>query len=64
MKRLYILLCTALALCLCSCGGPKLKCNFSSADISALENEHLALAGFAARQGLSDGIHIPLKTNC
>ena len=64
MTRLYILLCTALALCLCSCGGPKLKCNFSSADISALENEHLALAGFAARQGLSDGIHIPLKTNC
>lgn len=64
-KRLTVFtLLTSLALSLCSCGGSGLKCNFSSADISALEDEHLVLAGFAARQGLSDGIHIPLKTNC
>ena len=41
-----------------------LKCNFSSAQISTMEGEHVSLAGFAARTKLSDGIHIPLKTSC
>ena len=38
-------------------------CNYTSADISTLEDEHVVLAGFAAREGLSDGIHIPLRTH-
>ena len=48
----------------CACERTQLTCNFSATDISALEDEHLVLAGFAARQGLSDGIHIPLKSSC
>lgn len=48
----------------CACSNqPALKCNFTSTDISTLEDEHVVLAGFAARNGLSDGIHIPLRTH-
>ncbi|MBO4264145.1 MAG: neutral/alkaline non-lysosomal ceramidase N-terminal domain-containing protein [Bacteroidales bacterium] len=46
-----------------SCSGPSLTCNFRSADISTTPDEHVVLAGFAARQGLSDGVHIPLRTS-
>lgn len=41
-----------------------LKCNYSSADISIKETEHVSLAGFAARTKLSDGEHLPLLTHC
>lgn len=47
----------------CSCPTPALKCNFTSADISTLEDEHVVLAGFAARNNLSDGIHLKLRTH-
>ena len=50
-------------LAMCSCSSASLRCNFVSADISTLEDEHVVLAGFAARDGLSDGIHIPLRTH-
>ncbi len=49
---------------LCSCTEDQvLMCNYTSSDISVLEDEHVVLAGFAAREGLSDGIHIPLRTH-
>ena len=48
---------------LCSCAGDSLQCNYTSADISTLEDEHCVLAGFAARNGVSDGIHVPLRTH-
>lgn len=41
-----------------------LKCNYSSTDISATDDEHVMLAGFAARTKLSDGIHMPLRSHC
>ena len=47
----------------CSCSTSALKCNFTSADISTLEDEHVVLAGFAARNNLSDGIHLKLRTH-
>lgn len=61
MKRILIYFIAVLAAC--SCTGTQLECNYSSADISTIEDEHCVLAGFAAREGLSDGIHIPLKTH-
>lgn len=63
MKRLSIV-CLVACLCLGGCCCDSLTCNFSSADISTTPEEHVILAGFAARNGLSDGIHLPLKTNC
>jgi len=41
-----------------------LECNYRSADISTTDDEHVVLAGFAARTKLSDGIHIRLRTHC
>ena len=41
-----------------------LKCNFTSADISTTQKEHVMLAGFAARTELSNGIHLKLRTSC
>ena len=38
--------------------------SYSSADISTTEEEHVVLAGFAARTKLSDGIHQHLYTHC
>ena len=63
MKKLWFLVFSTLFLA-CACERPQLTCNFSVTDISALPDEHLVLAGFAARNGLSDGIHIPLKSSC
>lgn len=42
----------------------RLTCNFSRADISTLKEEHTVLAGFAARKGLSTGIHERIWSNC
>ena len=47
-----------------SCKKEGLTLSYSSADISATPDEHLVLAGFAARDELSDGIHLPLYTHC
>lgn len=47
-----------------SCSSRKLTMNYGTADISTLEDEHVVLAGFAARKGLSDGIHQHLFTHC
>ena len=38
--------------------------SYSSADISTTPDEHVVLAGFAARDKLSDGIHQQLFTHC
>ena len=61
-KRLILAIAAVLALFSCTTE-PSLMCNYTSADISTLEDEHVVLAGFAAREGLSDGIHIPLRTH-
>ena len=63
LKRLILAIAAVLALFSCTTA-PSLKCNYTSTDISTLEDEHVVLAGFAARNGLSDGIHIPLRTHC
>lgn len=47
-----------------SCGGNHLEMNYRSADISTTSDEHVVLAGFAARKGLSEGIHQKLRTHC
>ncbi len=49
---------------LSGCRGERLLMSYSSADISTTEDEHVVLAGFAARNGLSDGIHQHLYTHC
>ena len=60
--RIFI---AAIAVCLAtSCWQGRLELNYSSADISTLPDEHVVLAGFAARHGLSDGIHQKLRTHC
>ena len=61
MKRIFVI--SLVALISLSCVKSTLMCNFTSADISTLEDEHVVLAGFAARNDLSDGIHIPLRTH-
>jgi hypothetical protein len=61
MKRIFVI--SLIALISVSCVSSTLKCNFTSADISTFEEEHVVLAGFAARNDLSDGIHIPLRTH-
>ena len=62
MKRAaYILMLMTVIL---SCKKEGLTMSYSSADISGKPEEHMVLAGFAARDGLSDGIHLPLFTHC
>lgn len=53
----------ALMLAVASQAAP-LKCNYSSADISVKDDEHVMFAGFAARTKLSTGTHLPLRTHC
>ena len=53
MKRAaYILMLMTVIL---SCKKEGLTMSYSSADISGKPEEHMVLAGFAARDGLSDG---------
>ena len=61
MRRFLLL--WALALSIVACRGG-LTMSYSSADISTTEDEHVVLAGFAARNKLSDGIHQQLYTHC
>ncbi len=66
MKRLIgYCLCIALLTGLFSCSGkPSLEMSYRSADISTTPEEHTILAGFAARNKLSDGIHQKIYTHC
>ena len=61
MKRYLILLPLILSVFSCTRG---LTMSYNSADISTTEEEHVVLAGFAARDKLSDGIHQHLYTHC
>ena len=61
MRRVWILL---LLLSVLSCNKGGLTMSYHSADISTTEDEHVVLAGFAARDTLSDGIHQHLYTHC
>ena len=61
MKRALTFL---LMLSVLSCNKGGLTMSYSSADISTTEDEHVVLAGFAARDTLSDGIHQHLYTHC
>jgi hypothetical protein len=61
MKRILILFPLILSVLSCSGG---LTMSYHSADISTTEDEHVVLAGFAARDKLSDGIHQHLYTHC
>lgn len=64
-KNLFFrMLATLLVLLISGCRSERLTCNYATADISTKEEEHVVLAGFAARHGLSNGIHLPLKTHC
>lgn len=60
----FRMLAALLVVLLSGCRSERLTCNYASADISTKEEEHVVLAGFAARHGLSTGIHLPLKTHC
>lgn len=60
MKQKMITLCWLLWIALPLAA--QLKCNIGVADITP--EEPVSLAGFAAREGLSTGIHRPLKTHC
>lgn len=62
--RIKALAAIASSLLAVACGGNRLKMNYGSADISTTPREHVILAGFAARHGLSDGIHQRLRTHC
>lgn len=66
MKFVKFTYCLCAALLSLSCGmeAGRLEMNYNSADISTTEDEQVVLAGFAARKGLSDGIHLPLRTHC
>ena len=62
MKKLVSIL--MLMVVILSCKKEGLTMSYSSADISGTPEEHMVLAGFAARDELSDGIHLPLYTHC
>ena len=62
MKIRHLLI-TALLVASCSQNG-KLTLNYNAADISTTPDEHTMLAGFAARNELSTGVHLPLNTHC
>lgn len=62
MKKLVSII--MLMVVILSCKKEGLTMSYSSADISGTPEEHMVLAGFAARDELSDGIHLPLYTHC
>lgn len=51
------------ALCFARTDGG-LKLNYSEVDISTYADEHCVLAGFAARSGLSEGVHHNIYSRC
>lgn len=48
----------------CSRAEGGLECNYSEVDITTTPEEHTVLAGFAARNGLSEGVHHRLYSHC
>lgn len=63
-NKLLFMVTACLSTTLASCQNEQLLCNYATADISTIPGEHVVLAGFAARKGLSTEIHQPLKTHC
>ncbi len=61
MKQLALLF-MVMVFAACSAPSGQLQCNIGVADITP--DEHVVLAGFAARKGLSTDIHRHLKTRC
>ena len=64
LKVLIMASAATLLLAPLSCAKKTLTMNYGTADISTLNDEYVVLAGFAARKGLSDGIHQHLYTHC
>ena len=64
MMRYFLIFLLVLQFLMASCSEPAnvLQCNIGIADITPVDSVNLA--GFAARVGLSTGIHRPLKTHC
>lgn len=66
MKTIYITFVSVLCFLFSAFNGCNaadgLKCNIGVADITP--TDHVVLAGFAARKGLSTTVHRPLKTHC
>ncbi len=63
-KNLIYVVSACLLILLAGCRKEQLTCNYAAADISTTEEEHVVLAGFAARHSLSTTVHLPLKTHC
>ena len=63
-KNLIYVVSACLLILLAGCRKEQLTCNYATADISTTEEEHVVLAGFAARHSLSTTVHLPLKTHC
>lgn len=63
-KKLFYAVSACLLALLTGCRTEQLTCNYATADISTTEDEHVVLAGFAARHSLSTEIHKPLQTHC
>lgn len=63
-KELLYAVSACLLILLAGCRKERLTCNYATADISTTEEEHVVLAGFAARHSLSTSVHLPLKTRC
>lgn len=61
---MLVISCLAAALGLGGCSGTGLVMNYSSADISSHAESGTVLAGFAARRGLSDGVHQRIYSHC
>ena len=65
MKNFRIIIAALVLLAaLSGCREDRLAINYNAADISTTPDEHTMLAGFAARNELSDGLHLPLYTHC
>ncbi len=64
MKLKSVILFSVVLFLAAGCNSSRLEMNYRSADITPASEEHVVLAGFAARQGLSDGIHQNLRTHC
>lgn len=63
-KVFHIAACLFAVLLAGGCRQAGLTMNYSAADISAYAEPGTVLAGFAARNGLSDGMHEPIASHC
>lgn len=62
LKRIMLLCVTICLLSACAEDANQLRCNIGIMDITP--DDSVVLAGFAARKGLSNSVHRPLKTHC